>query len=98
MYRPLGWPSRAGGGAVAGGGDWEGRRQVVAVERANRGGRASWKGFLVGLKERGMHGVEYVVADDHAGLRAAVREVLPDAWFQRCYVHFLRNALVHRPI
>ena len=38
-----------------------------------------------------------VVADDHAGLRAAVREVLPDAWFQRCYVHFLRNALDHLP-
>jgi len=34
---------------------------------------------------------------DHAGLRAAVREVLPEAAFQRCYVHFLRNALDHLP-
>ncbi len=82
---------------VALGVDWEGRRQILAVELANRESRSSWKDFLVGLKERGLHGVEYVVADDHAGLRAAVREVLPDAWFQRCYVHFLRNALDHLP-
>ncbi|MBB3396168.1 transposase-like protein [Rhizobium sp. BK060] len=37
------------------------------------------------------------MADDHAGLHAAVREVLPDAWFQCCNVHFLRNALDHVP-
>ncbi len=82
---------------VALGVDWEGRRQILAVELANRESRSSWKDFLVGLKDRGLHGVEYIVADDHAGLRAAVREVLPDAWFQRCYVHFLRNALDHLP-
>ncbi|VWX53867.1 hypothetical protein NOVOSPHI9U_50486 [Novosphingobium sp. 9U] len=73
------------------------RRQILAVELANRESRSSWKDFLVGLKERGLQGVEYIVADDHAGLRAAVREVLPDAWFQRCYVHFLPNALDHLP-
>jgi transposase-like protein len=33
------------------------------------------------------------LADDHAGLRAALREALPEAAYQRCYVHFLRNAL-----
>lgn len=82
---------------VAVGVDWEGRRQILAVEHANRESRSSWKDFLIGLKERGLHGVEYAVADDHAGLRAAVREVLPDAWLQRCYVHFLRNALDHLP-
>lgn len=49
------------------------------------------------MRDRGLHGVEFVVADDHAGLRAAVREVVPEAWFQRCYVHFLRNALDHLP-
>lgn len=37
------------------------------------------------------------VADDHAGLRAALREVLAEAAYQRCYVHFLRNALDHVP-
>ena len=41
--------------------------------------------------------MELVVANDHAGLRAAIREVLPEAAYQRCYVHFLRNALDHLP-
>src|SRR6202011_3110392 len=54
-------------------------------------------GFLLGVKTRGLHGVEFVVADDHAGLRAALREVLAEAAYQRCYVHFLRNALDHVP-
>jgi putative transposase len=38
-----------------------------------------------------------VVADDHAGLKRAIEEVLPEAVYQRCYVHFLRNALDHVP-
>src|SRR5436305_1151344 len=82
---------------VAVGIDREGRRQVLAVELANRESRSSWKDFLLGLKERGLHGVEFVAADYHAGLKAALREVLPDAFVQRCYVHFLRNALDHLP-
>jgi putative transposase len=49
------------------------------------------------LIARGLHGVEFAVADDHAGLRAALRETLPEAAYQRCYVHFLRNALDHLP-
>jgi putative transposase len=82
---------------VAIGIDRDGRRQVLAVELASRESRSSWKDFLLGLKERGLHGVEFAVADDHAGLRAALREVLPGAFVQRCYVHFLRNALDHLP-
>jgi transposase-like protein len=82
---------------IAIGVDLEGRRQILAVETANRESRSSWRDFLVALKERGLSGVEYVVADDHAGLKAAIREVLTDAYFQRCYVHFLRNALDHLP-
>jgi putative transposase len=77
--------------------DWDGRRQILAVEMANRESRSSWKDFLLGLRGRGLSGVELVVADDHAGLRAAIREVLAEAAFQRCYVHFLRNALDHLP-
>jgi putative transposase len=77
--------------------DWNGRRQILAVEMANRESRSSWKDFLVQMKARGLHGVEFIVADDHSGLRAAIREVLPEAAYQRCYVHFLRNALDHLP-
>src|SRR6266850_2576042 len=64
---------------------------------ANRASRSSWRDFLLALKARGLNGVEFVVADDHAGLRAALREVLAEAAYQRCYVHFLRNALDYVP-
>ena len=82
---------------VAIGIDLEGRRQVLGVSLANRESRSSWRAFLAGLRERGLHGVEYVVSDDHAGLKAAIREILPEAAWQRCYVHFLRNALDYLP-
>jgi transposase-like protein len=82
---------------VAIGVNWEGQRQVLAVELANRESRSSWKDFLVRLKGRGLSGVEFVVSDDHAGLKRAIGEVLPEAAWQRCYVHFLRNALDYLP-
>ena len=77
--------------------NWEGRRQVLAVELANRESRSSWRDFLVKLRDRGLHGVEFVVSDDHAGLKAAIREIVAEAAWQRCYVHFLRNALDYVP-
>jgi transposase-like protein len=77
--------------------DAEGRRQILAVELANRESEGSWKEFLIQLKERGLHGVELIVSDDHAGLRKAIRETFTEAAWQRCYVHFLRNALDHLP-
>jgi putative transposase len=77
--------------------NWDGRREVLAVELANRESASSWRDFLVRLKERGLHGVEFVVSDDHAGLRRAIRELLTEAAWQRCYVHFLRNALDYLP-
>jgi putative transposase len=82
---------------IALGVDWEGRRQVLGVELAARESQTSWKEFLVGLKSRGLHGVQFVVSDDHPGLKRAVAEVLPEAAWQRCHVHFLRNALDHLP-
>ena len=82
---------------IAVGIDWDGRRQILAVEMANRESRSAWKDFLVSLKGRGLKGVELVVSDDHAGLVAAIGEVVPEAAWQRCYVHFLRNALDHLP-
>jgi transposase-like protein len=75
----------------------EGQRQVLAVEIANRESQSSWKEFLLRLKERGLTGVEFVVSDDHAGLKKAIGEVLTEAAWQRCYVHFLRNALDYLP-
>ena len=88
---------------------WDGRRSILAVELANRESRSSWRDFLLGLRERGLSGIEFVVSDDHAGLRQAIVEVLPEAAWQRCRacpraglwpdpgVHFLRNALDYVP-
>jgi len=76
---------------------WDGRRHVLSVELANRESTSSWKDHLVRLKQRGLHGVRLVVSDDHAGLKRAIMETLPEAGWQRCYVHFLRNALDYLP-
>lgn len=75
----------------------EGRRCVLAVELANRESTSSWRDFLVRLKQRGLRGVEFAVTDDHAGLKQGMVEVLPETAWQRCYVHFLRNALDYLP-
>ena len=82
---------------IAIGVDWEGRRQVLAVELAHRESRSSWRDFLEALKGRGLHGVEFVISDDHPGLKKAIAEVLAGVFWQRCYVHFLRNALDYVP-
>jgi transposase-like protein len=77
--------------------NWDGRRQVLAVELANRESEGSWQQLLEGMKQRGLRGVEYVVSDAHEGLRNSISKTLPQAVWQRCYVHFLRNALDHLP-
>ena len=77
---------------VALGVDAQGKRHILGVELARGESRASWTAFVSGLVERGLHGVELVASDQHEGLRQAIMRVLPEAFWQRCYVHFLRNA------
>jgi transposase-like protein len=77
--------------------NWEGKREILGVELANRESQSSWREFLVSLKARGLSGVQFVASDDHAGLRKAIAEIVPEAAWQRCYVHFLRNALDYLP-
>jgi len=75
----------------------EGRRQILALELANRESQTSWKEVLLELKSRGLRGVEFVVSDDHPGLKRAIAEGIPEALWQRCSVLFLRNARDHLP-
>ena len=82
---------------IAVGINWDGRRCILGVELANRESGTSWRDFVLQLKQRGLAGVEFVVSDDHAGLKQAIFELLPEAAWQRCYVHFLRNAVDHLP-
>ena len=82
---------------IAVGINWDGRREILSVELENRESHSSWKDFLSRLKQRGLHGTRLTITDAHEGLRKAVREVLPGTSWQRCYVHFLRNALDKLP-
>ena len=61
---------------IAIGVDWDGRRQVLAVDLANRKSASGWKEFLQALKDRGLKGVGFIVSDDHPGLKKAIAEVL----------------------
>lgn len=71
----------------------EGYREDLGVWLGASESEASWAQVFQDLTERGLHGVTYVVADDHGGLQAALRRYLPEAVPQRCQVHYLRNAL-----
>src|SRR6201997_2807395 len=61
--------------------DWDGRRQIMAADMATRECPSSCKYFLLGLKQLGLHGGEFVVADDQAALRSPVRDLLSQAAF-----------------
>jgi putative transposase len=82
---------------VAIGVNGEGRRSILAVELAPRESTHYWREFLLQLKQRGLRGVELVISDDHSGLKRSIAEVLTEAAWQRCYVHFLRNARDYLP-
>lgn len=71
-----------------------GYREVIGLDVGEAETEAFWRSFLRSLVERGLTGVELVVSDAHAGLKAAIAQVLGCPW-QRCSVHFLREALGH---
>ena len=70
-----------------------GERRVLGLELSPGNDEGSaWPRFIRGLVERGLHGVRLVVSDDHPGLVKAIREQLLGSGWQRCRVHFTRNA------
>ena len=70
-----------------------GERRVLGLELSPGNDEGSaWPRFIRSLVERGLHGVRLVVSDDHPGLVVAVREQLLGSGWQRCRVHFTRNA------
>jgi putative transposase len=71
-----------------------GYREVIALDVGEAETEAFWRSFLRSLVERGLSGVQLVVSDAHAGLKKAIAQVLGCPW-QRCSVHFLREALGH---
>lgn len=75
---------------VAQGINWEGRRQVLGAELANRESASSWRKFLPALKQRGLSAVECVVSENQPGLKHAIVMVLPKALWQRYAASCLR--------
>jgi putative transposase len=71
--------------------DATGQREVIGLEVGAAETEAFWREFLRSLVRRGLSGVQLVISDAHEGLKAAIAQVLSCAW-QRCTVHFLRDA------
>ncbi len=82
---------------IAVGIDPNGVRQVLGVSVSLSEHETHWKAFLKELKERGMHGVQLVISDDHEGLAAARRAVLGSTPWQRCQFHLQQNASTYVP-
>ena len=84
---------------VATGVSAQGRREILGMALGDAETTDFWTSFLRSLRERGLKvpspedptGVVLVTSDAHAGIRAAVRAILPGASWQRCRVHFARN-------
>ena len=72
----------------------DGRREVLGMAIGASEAETFWTDFLRSLARRGLRGVKLVISDAHEGLKAAVAKVLHASW-QRCRVHFMRNALAH---
>jgi putative transposase len=79
---------------VAVGANSDGRREVLGLDIGPSEAETFWTAFLRKLARRGLRGVKLVVSDAHEGLKAAVSKILSATW-QRCRVHFMRNALAH---
>lgn len=82
---------------IAVGVDLLGHRSVLGVSVSLSEAEVHWREFLGGLQDRGLHGVRYVVSDDHAGLRAALAARLSGVKWQRCQFHLQQNAQQYVP-
>jgi putative transposase len=72
----------------------DGQRQVLGMKVGASEAEPFWTDFLRSLTRRGLRGVKLVISDSHEGIKAAIGKVLKATW-QRCRVHFMRNALAH---
>ena len=75
----------------------DGRRHVLGTSVALSEAEVHWRAFLESLVDRGMKGVRLIVSDDHSGLKAARKAVLPGIPWQRCQFHLAQNAIHHAP-
>src|SRR6186713_3173518 len=74
----------------------DGKREIVGLHIGPSEAETFWSAFLKSLARRGLQGVKLVISDAHEGLKAAIRRVFAASW-QRCRVHWMRNALAYVP-
>ena len=82
---------------IAMGIDPEGKRSILGVSVALSEAEPHWRQFLQSLQQRGLHGVLFIVSDDHPGLGAARTAVFPSVPWQRCQFHLQQNAQAYIP-
>ena len=75
----------------------DGKRSILGCSVSLSEAEIHWRDFLESLIDRGLHGVELVTGDDHAGLKASLKAILPSVAWQRCQVHLQRNATEYLP-
>jgi transposase-like protein len=75
----------------------DGRRTILGASVSLSEAEVHWREFIASLQARGLHGVQLVVSDDHAGLRAALKTRLPGVRWQRCQFHLAKNMLDYLP-
>jgi len=71
----------------------DGHREVLGCNVGDAETLDFWKSFLGSLRDRGLHGVQLVISDQHRGLVSAIEQTMVGASWQRCRVHFMRNVL-----
>ena len=79
---------------IAVGVNTDGTRELLRMAVGPSEAEPFWTDFLRSLSRRGLRGVKLVISDSHAGLKAAIAKVFKATW-QRCRVHFMRNALAY---
>ena len=82
---------------IAYGIDYEGVRHILGASVSLSEAEVHWRDFLESLVARGLHGLEYIVSDAHAGLKAARQAVFPSVLWQRCQFHLQQNAQAYVP-
>jgi putative transposase len=75
----------------------EGKRSILGVSAALSEAEVHWRTFLTGLQKRGLHGLQLIASDDHAGLGAARAALFPSVPWQRCQFHLQQNAQAFVP-
>ena len=75
----------------------DGSREIVGFDVFDAEDNYSWQTFFKDLKARGLDGVHMVISDAHKSILRAIAKTYPDAAWQRCQVHFIRNILDETP-